>query len=543
MIIRIRQVELRMPAVFGSIGPFFRTLRYLKLSQVIDRISRRFRVRLPIRRCEARRRSLPNLAWYSLPRPKSLIAANRISLLNLDRELDFPAAWDSEDLDKLWLYHLHYHDCLMSDEVSVDLRWAFLSQWIEENPPLSGTGWEPYPVSLRIVNWAKWLLQGGASNDRMLTSLATQAGVLRRSLEFHLLGNHLFANAKALFFAGAVLDGRVADSFLNLGSRLLKSQIDEQFLPDGGHFELSTTYHATLTEDLLDIIQLGRILQTPLVDEWTKVATSALKWFATMTRPDGRPPLFNDASYGVAPSLAQLTSYAERLNLAIPATVKKGLTALEASGYFRFTAEVYSVFVDAGQLGPDYQPGHAHCDMLSFELFAHDRPIIVDSGVSTYEPGPRRDFERSTTAHNTVQPNSLEQSEMWAAFRVGRRARIVHRSVQSNVLEASHDGFRGWGITHWRRFEFQERALLIQDRLVCAGETQQLAIARFHFSPTVDVRNTSDGVLAEGVQFRFCGASAIRIARYDYAPEFNVLQKAWVLEVEFSEELATHIVL
>ena len=49
--------------------------------------------------------------------------------------------------------------------------------------------------------------------------------------------------------------------------------------------------------------------------------------------------------------------------------------------------------------------------------------MIVDSGVYEYVEGPWRDFFRSTRAHNTVELDGENQSEVWGSFRVARRAR------------------------------------------------------------------------------------------------------------------------
>ena len=115
------------------------------------------------------------------------------------------ADWNDRKRPHLWLYHLHYFDWLREDaapaRVADDAAW--LDRWIADNPVRHGVGWEPYPLSLRIVNWIVWLRTIGISDEARLHSLATQARQLARSIEYHLLGNHLFANAKALVFAGA----------------------------------------------------------------------------------------------------------------------------------------------------------------------------------------------------------------------------------------------------------------------------------------------------------------------------------------------------
>src|SRR5690606_24123414 len=112
-----------------------------------------------------------------------------------------------------------------------------------------GTGWEPYPTSRRIVRWIQWARSGaaragGAPSRALLDSLATQARWLARRLEWHLLGNHLWSNAKALIHAGCFFAGAEADAWRARGERILEHQLAEQVLGDGGHFELSPMYHA-----------------------------------------------------------------------------------------------------------------------------------------------------------------------------------------------------------------------------------------------------------------------------------------------------------
>ncbi len=51
---------------------------------------------------------------------------------------------------------------------------------------------------------------------------------------------------------------------------------------------------------------------------------------------------------------------------------------------------------------PSYQPGHAHADTFNFVLNIHNEPLIVDTGISTYEANETRLKERGTAAHNTV---------------------------------------------------------------------------------------------------------------------------------------------
>jgi hypothetical protein len=112
--------------------------------------------------------------------------------------------WNDAGVPKLWLYNLHYFECPASD---------LIRSWIDENPIGLGAGWEPYPTSLRICNWIKWHLSGNLLEQAALGSLAAQTSHVAQAVEYHLLANHLFANAKALVFAGTFFAGDLADKW------------------------------------------------------------------------------------------------------------------------------------------------------------------------------------------------------------------------------------------------------------------------------------------------------------------------------------------
>lgn len=96
------------------------------------------------------------------------------------------------------------------------------------------------------MNWLKWSLAGNPLGGDGAASLALQARYLRRRIEWHLLANHLFVNAKALIYCGLCFSGAEADEWLGTGLRILKRQVPEQILADGGHFERSPMYPPTI---------------------------------------------------------------------------------------------------------------------------------------------------------------------------------------------------------------------------------------------------------------------------------------------------------
>ena len=353
-------------------------------------------------------------------------------------------------------------------------------------------------MSLRIVNAVKYIRREGDERAHWLGSIAVQAKALEQSVERHIRANHLFENAKALVFAGTFFDGQAAQVWLEKGLRILDVECDEQFLPDGGHFELSPMYHGAMLWNLGELIHLAQSSGLPELVEraatWKKLLLRGLDWYAAMTHPDGGIAFFNDAALGVAPDLNEVMRYATFLSFATNARIATEppptLRHLDASGYLRVDlGEQSAAIIDVARVGPDYQPGHAHADVLSFELSLYGRRVFVNSGTSTYERGAVRDTQRGTAAHNTVIVDGRNSSDTWAGFRVGRRARPQVLAIEDGgdrvMIDAQHDGYRRLigGVTHRREWSWGTGDVVVRD---CIEGRFRHAEAHYHLHPEVE---------------------------------------------------------
>ncbi len=382
------------------------------------------------------------------------------------------ADWHPADASKLWIYNLHYFEDLNASEAAARANWhrSLLERWVTENPPGSAEAWEPYPVSRRIVSWVKWAARSNPLPPACHTSLAVQARWLASRLEYRLLGNHLFANAKALLHAGLYFEGGEAECWLTRGLELLERQLRVQVLADGGHFELSTMYHAAALEDLLDLVNLLRAYGRTVPAGWPASVAAMQRWLRIMCHPDGEISFFNDAAFDVAPRPAELAAYAARLGLS-PAPLRDApVEVLESSGYARLAAGPALLLCDCAAVGPDYLPAHGHADTLSFELSLSGRRVLVNSGTSLYGIGGKRNRQRSTAAHNTLVVAGRDSSEVWGGFRVARRARAQLERGSTGVpafVEASHNSYRHLPgrNTHTRRWSLDVRTLEIRDHV------------------------------------------------------------------------------
>jgi len=201
-----------------------------------------------------------------------------------------------------------------------------------------------------------------------------------------------------------------------------------------------------------------------------------------------------------------------------------------------------SMLGDVAEVSPAYQPGHTHCDMLSFEVCWDGRPVIVDTGTSTYEVGRTREFERGTAAHNVVQVGDLEQSEVWGSFRVARRARVESMRVGRNSVTARIRAFPPTWVGVERSWTFDGERVTVEDVLPSTDELVQApCTARLHFHPDARPARSGSEWTAGGLRISFDGADAVRAVAYDYAPEFNRRVNAQCLEVDFRRTLITRL--
>lgn len=531
---------------------YFHTLRSLRWEQLIYRPIRRVQARLPVRasvsvtadpaRTELLARAVRSW-WGERDRSAHLRRAREVldgtfRFLNRAETID-PVDWSRRYVSHLWSYNLHYFDyavdlalawCETGDERFVE-RFATLAEsWIRDTEPGRGDGWEPYPLSLRTVNWIYSLLLFGDALDgrrraRVEASLGQQLAVLEKRLEFHILANHLQKNLKALVIGGLYFEGATARRWLDRGLRLLWRELFEQVLPDGGHYERSPMYHAIALADFLEVISLLDAIGVLVPPEVRARVSAMVDAFAVLSRPDGTLHLFNDAANGIAPTRPWIDRLS-RLAIGREVPEVEGVFQLPATGYYGTVdrANGDRIIVDCGEPGPSYQPGHAHCDLLSFELDLGGRPVVVDSGVHGYEGDPFREYSRSTRAHNTVMIAGREQSEVWGTFRVARRAVVRGARVQARDGEFSFVGecspYHDRNTRHRREIRLDGDIWSVVDRVDGGGG---LSLQSFlHLHPDFDASWGPGHILAraQGLSIRIepFGFDEVVIKRGDRDP-------------------------
>lgn len=520
--------------MIAKAGLIWRTIRHLKPQQIFYQIKYKgWSKARPLFQYETEHIPTP-LPLTALPYQRETAAADKkFTYLNLSKKFDQEIDWNFSDYGKLWNYNLQYIDFINQESLPEEIRISWLKDLYSNL--YSGTlKLEPYPVSLRSMNIIRFFSQGEKRIQLypdILKGLAAELNYLSRNLEYHLLGNHLLENAFSLLMGGYFFQNK---SWKDKASKLLKQEINEQILDDGAHFELSPMYHQIIlfrVFEALSYITTDDELFYLLKDKAEKM----LGWLEQITFYNGDIPHFNDSSNDIAFTSNRLFESGRLLGLS-PISL-----SLSGSGYRKFKGTNFEFIADVNGIAPVYQPGHNHADHLSFVLYVNQKPLFIDPGVSTYSISLRRQWERSSKAHNTVTVDDSDQSEVWGGFRVGRRVKVELVEDTSAALEAKarYKGAGKTNIEHTRRFIFQENQIVLNDAL----NTAKAGKARFYLHPDTEINGIDENsiLLNNEIKIFFENSLKIQLNNYQFAKGYNKLAEAKVIEAEFIGSLKSII--
>jgi hypothetical protein len=434
--------------------------------------------------------------------------------------------------------------------------------WIEQVP----VGFDSSDVTARRVqNWIyAWDSFASASHpfalpqgfdDELLASIAAQLAHLRENLTPE--RNHRTLELYALFIAalalpqldtnGALLDFSIAELHRNLLTDIR---------PDGVHREHSTHYHMLVLRSFLGARENARRFGLSFPEGFDEHLERACDFAMHCHRPDGTIPALSDSDTGsYTDILALAADIFERPDYLYVATSgargvqpKHRNVEFPDGGYFiqrsrwNATDESFSdarfLIFDAGALGDG---GHGHYDLLSIEIAARGRPLVVDPGRYTYsEHGENwRRWFKGTAAHNTVCIDGLDQTP----YRCGKpKGKTAQGRLLERLCAPDFDALCGvadspaYEVRHTRRVFFIAcEYWLIVDQL--SGERPHRYDLRFHLAQEawqqtrVESNGTNDVVRAPGVALVFDAARSPQLEAGWIAPVYGVKVPAPVVSV------------
>src|SRR5690625_306751 len=365
----------------------YHTLRHLRLIQIRYQLYYRLRkkwwnFRPPVKIPE----SSPVPLSAGIPSGCSYIGNNAFRFLNIEHH--FPEIdWNYEAYGKLWTYNLNYFEYLNQEKIEKAEGLRLIRDFISKQT-IHQDGYEPYPLSLRILHWVKFLGRYQIRDPEIDRQLYHDITRLSKSLEYHLLANHLIENGFGLLFGACHFRDK---KMYRLATDLITRELTEQIMEDGAHYERTPMYHQIILQRVLDSYYRMRTQSwksdPDFGERLNRTAEKMLAWMVNMTFSTGEMPRVNDTAPGIAPTPDQLIRWAHQLGIE-PVDLP-----LNDSGYRVFRVGPFELLCDAGPVGPAYQPGHSHADHWKSVLHVDGQPVIVDTGISTYEKNERRQVE------------------------------------------------------------------------------------------------------------------------------------------------------
>lgn len=504
------------------------TVKYLRARQIFYQIKKRFiNPKFKEILCST---DIRHIELRTIINKPNCLLDDKFTFLNIDSEF---ISWNDTEKGMLWAYNLNYMDYLNQKDISYNEGKRWINKFIDDllNNKI---GLDPYPIALRGINWIKFISKhkneiGQGTLTRWNNSLYSQYCLLSKKLEYHLLGNHLLEDAYSLFMAAIYFEDK---SLFKKASNLLLKELKEEILADGAHYEQSPMYHCILLDRLLDCYNISRnnkrfAEQDAINTQLAKYASLMLGHLESIIYSDKTIPLLNDSAYGIAPEPIEIFEYANVLDLnweSIP---------LKECGYRKFKNANIEVILDVGNIASSYQPGHTHADVFNYELRINDIPFIIDTGISTYTNSLRRQYERSTAAHNTVSVDNKDMHEVWGGFRVGKRAKVKIIEECRNSIKASHNGY-GDKYIHTRTFSLIDDGLSITDEI----RNNANAVSYIHLSPeTVILSTTKNEITTNQGTINILNAKLIEIIDNKVSTTYNLFGLSKSIMIHFTNKI------
>ena len=444
-----------------------------------------------------------------------------------------------------------------SNQVYIDKGFYFIDDWLRKNQSrIQGDKWNPYVIAERLMNWIGFI-SNYCDNEKELREyakhIAAQAYELKNSIEFQLGANHLLSEARALMYAGKFLsDVKLYD----FGKKILLEEMQEQFLPDGGHYERSVSYHVEALQQGFEASMLMKEFDDKDEELLSKSLYYPFVFLNSMIMSNGKIPLVNDAALdypflatdflsvanilGWKPKNTNYGDYSIRWNLAENKMVEEleEKTLFPDTGFYcsSFTSKghKFSIFFDFGDNGPDYNLGHTHADALNILITVDEKSLLVDSGVFSYMPGMQRDYCRSTAAHNTIEIDGKSNAEIWGAFRVAKRGHtrlLEYVDAEDNVvISASYDGYSkilGRQMIHNRKVCIDKKECIIE--IFDSFETKTNIYTgniNYHIGPMSDVRKISNNIITIDNIHTLEFSQSVDLKDCEIAERFGITQNA-----------------
>lgn len=448
-----------------------------------------------------------------------------------------------------------------------------IEDWINSNPLMRSVNWTcSMDVAIRAVNWlyaVNMIIKSDYVNDafvqRLYKSLYQHSFFIFNNLEKTIpySNNHYFSDIVGLLYLSQLFrDKKLGKKCEKFALSEYYSEIRNQVLPSGIHFEKSISYHRLMTELCsYPFYMLKRIGVNVPMDIESRVRAMH-RFIFQYLKPNGYAPLIADNDDGrLLPFVRR--DFREHTYLLDENSVEnlfaKNGVLLSRRGEKENSSLLYEdvgyailrnnnafLFIcNGGQ--SRYQDSkklvgtHTHNDLLSFEFSIGKDDIIVDPGTYLYTSDiQKRNEFRSTKKHNTVVVDHEEQNILSEknAFLIERNTIIKELCLDDDVhCRGVYKTLRGQ-MVHEREFALNPDSLVIADHILKPGNTHKICLY-FHFSMGADAAISEKGYHINtrdyDVEIMLKTDLSLDLSLYEdtVSPSYGVVKNSKTAKIEF----------
>lgn len=428
--------------------------------------------------------------------------------------------------------------------------------WIKNNPVRYGPNWAvAMEVGIRIANWVVALLYFVKSrklNDVFFATLLKSASKHGQHIIANLenisliTSNHYMGNISGLYvFSSLCPVLKESKKWKAFAKKELEREIFRQTFEDGWDFESSTAYHRLVTEMFLYPFLLAEYISEPFSENYAERLKRMVEVLGECAKPDGTVPQIGDNDNGKFLVFRADRDFADhRIDYLLETASSNSRIAPEVNGsrsvsyahagrYLFRSPRIY-LMVTSGPKGQAGRGGHAHNDVLSFELNVDGEDIIVDPGTYCYtDDREGRNRFRSVLSHNTLSWKGLEPCSFdKGLFMLPEEGALT---VEACNLGTAEDFFSAVyeykGRFHRREIHFKKVESEIEVRDSCSHEG---ALLSFVCAPDIEPIIENNGFRVRKTAFSFNAPKLIEVEPSQYSPAYGKLECNKIVRVHLS---------
>ncbi|NQU87003.1 MAG: heparinase II/III family protein [Mariniphaga sp.] len=439
-----------------------------------------------------------------------------------------------------------------------------IEDWIESNPVRFGPNWNcTMEVAIRAANWLIALLYFIKSPElkmeflsKLLISIQEHGKHIQNNLENlqPYTSNHYAANIAGLFILSIFLPESKQSNRWNIFSlKELEKEINAQTLDSGWQYESSTAYHRLVAEMFLYPYIFGKSLGISFSDTYIIKLRKTINILESVAKPGGIIPQIGDNDSGrfLVFNLDQkyddlcinyILETANRHTELVTASNQPAYRFYKDAGRFIWKNEKMDFLFVAGPKGQGGNGGHAHNDVLSYELNISGQDIFIDPGTFTYTREPEmRNYFRSVKSHNTlywenIEPCSLEKGLF--SLREEGELKINTEKIEESIQKVT-GLYRYQGRFHKRFVTVDQPNNKITVIDNCSHKSGALS---FILYPGLEFHIENDTIFMDQVRVEFNGVSAFQVESGFYSSGYGKITETNIIRAKLEGLSCAHTI-